>query len=210
MKGNDPLADALAKLPVPAPSEGAQERALHRATVALRQNQADAAIPAGDLPWLRWKGVLVATLAIAMAVAAIAYWRSGKPMHAQDAVAWSLKTDRLMLRQIEALFGAQLSAVVVRSGAAPDIRLSDNAQSTMGQAQPLVIELMRGAEMIRVLGYSGRTVCLQLAGRKVCFEPLATGDGNVILAGSNFCWTSQDQDGQLNGYHVSAKLLPDS
>jgi hypothetical protein len=210
MKANDPLDDLIAKLPVPPPGEGARERALHRATIALQQNTGLPVTPAAGWFSRPWKGAITGALALMAVVAGIALWRSEKPGSAQKAVAWTMKTDRLMLGQIEALFGPQLNAVVLQAGAAPDIRLSDNPDSAMGHAQPLMIELMRGAEIIRVLGYSGRTVCLQLAGQKVCIEPLATGDGNVILAGDHFCWTPQDRGGQVDGYHLSAKLLPQS
>jgi hypothetical protein len=218
MKSDDPLGEALSKLPVPPASRVARERALHRATIALRQSLGctdgrgsvalSSAVEARRRFSSKWG--FIGALAMVMALAAAAFWRFDTTSQPQAIGAWSMKTDRMVLGQIEALFGSQLNAVVERAGAAPDIRLSEGSDGGAGHAQPLLIEFMRGADLIRVLGYSGRAVCVDLAGRRVCFEPLATGDGNVILAGDNFCWTPQDHDSQLSGYHVTATLLPNS
>jgi len=213
MKSEDPLAAALSGLPVPPATPGARERALHRATIALRQS---GDVADGSPPYARRRaagrfGMRWALAGVFVMLAAGAFWRLERPRRTEEIARQSIEIDRTVLGQMKALFGAQLNAVVERAGAAPDIRLSDGAEEgEAGQSQPVLIEFTRGGDLIRVLGYSGRPVCVDLAGRRTCFEPLATGDGGIILSGNGFCWTPQDRGGEVSGYRVATRLLPNS
>jgi hypothetical protein len=116
--------------------------------------------------------------------------------------------DEEILAQMKDLFGAQLNGVVEYAGESPDIQLSESAAGEAeGQAQPVVIELRRGGEIVRTLGFSGRSICMKLAGEETCIEPLATGAGDVIVTANHFCWTPQHPGGELRGYRVVASLL---
>jgi hypothetical protein len=215
MKTDDPLAAVLSGLQVPPPSPAARERALHRATIALRQSPAGTDDSASEPHHytrrrfaITWS--LAATLAMLFAFAVIAFWHFEKLRQIEALNTQSIDMDRTVLAQIEALFGSQLNAVVEHAGSAPDIRLAEDAMdggNEGGHSQPVVVEFTRGADTIRVLGYSGRAVCVDLAGHRTCFEPLETGDGQVILAGKGFCWTPQNRATQLSGYRVATKLL---
>ncbi len=107
---------------------------------------------------------------------------------------------------MEGLFGAQLDAIVESTNEAPDIRLSADATDFARPrlAQPVLIQFQRvGGETTRVLSYSGRTVCVTLGGRRMCFEPLVTGRDEVILSGGAFCWSSEQPAAGWNGYQVT-------
>jgi hypothetical protein len=66
--------------------------------------------------------------------------------------------DEEILAQMKDLFGAQLNGVVEYAGESPDIQLSESAAGEAeGQAQPVVIELRRGGEIVRTLGFSDRS-----------------------------------------------------
>jgi hypothetical protein len=76
----------------------------------------------------------------------------------------------------------------------------------LADSQPLVVQLRRGAERLRVLSYSGRRVCLDLDGSRVCFDVLATADGGVLLAGTDFLW-SPAHPVRVAGYEIRARSL---
>jgi hypothetical protein len=190
---------------------------VHRATIALRQSMTPGTdADSGPLFSSREtrrgysrKWALAGSLAMLVGlVITTALWRTWQPRQTQADGTPSIAIDQTVLRQIKALFGPQLNAVIEYAGKAPDIRLTEGAEvGPGGQSQPVVIEFRRGGDTVRVLGFSGRTVCMQLAGRQTCFEPLATGDGGVIVTAERFCWTPQDSAAQLCGYQVSARLL---
>ncbi len=54
--------------------------------------------------------------------------------------------------------------------------------------QAILVEFTHVGQTVRVFGFSGRPVELQLDGRPVRFAPLLTGAGSVLLAGENFAW----------------------
>jgi len=223
MKPDDPLDASLSRLPVPPASPTARDRALHRATIALRQSAAGGYDPAsapglsshehGRLfaGGLRFAAgfAMLAALAAATILCRLEKPRQMREMRAGTAPSTPVdQVNQVMLGQIEALFGPQLNAVVEYAGKAPEIRLSEDAEAVAaGQSQPIVIEFKRGVETVRVLGFSGRTVSMELGGRQTRFEPLASGDGQVILSGESFCWTPQDRGAELHGYQISARLL---
>ena len=210
MKAKDPLAAALSELSVPTPSPAARERALHRATIALRQSATGSiseplSFPCGSA----WRGRMVLSFAFLAALSlAVLFSRRDMPDQGETLDTSSRQTEQIVLRQVEAVFGPQLNGVVQRAGAAPDVCLSEDiGQGAAGLAQPVVVEFTRGKDTVRVLGYSGRAVCVELAGRRTCFEPMVTGNGKVILAGEKFCWTPRDRAARLSGYRIATSLL---
>jgi len=212
MNAGDPLDTILPRLQVPLADPSAQGRALHRATIALRESDG-AEYPSEPAPSLRKNrrdfALRWALPMLSVMLLAISSWLLERGHYTETVgMGPSAAVDRVLLAQVQALFGSQLNAVVERADNAPDIRLAeDSGTGREGQAQPLVVELRRGAELVRVLGFSGRTVCVQLAGKLTCFEPLASGDGGVIVTAKRFCWTPQDNTAQLSGYQVTARLL---
>ena len=211
MNPNDPLARLLQRLPAPPlPPDAARDRALHRATLALAAASTAHHPPATSTATRllhRWTfaGGLAALLALTL-------WRSAEPRQAVSAD--SLAEDRIVLGQMERLFGPQLDAVVERGGSAPVICLGPSSETNhppASLAQPVWIRFTRvDGHTTSVLSYSGRTVELSLAGRTARFEPLVTGQDGVILNGDGFCWTSSHPAEAWNGYRIAAQLLPHS
>jgi hypothetical protein len=189
---DDLLKKRLAGLKVPAPDETARERALHRALVALKN--APVELPRTSRPFLwRWAAVAGACAAVAI----LAVWQAGRPV-GDELAAW-----QRTLREVEMLFPGQVNAVIERDGAV-DLELSEGTSG--GTSQPVVVEFVRGASVLRVLSYSGRKVCVDLGEDRACFEPLITAEGRVILSGEDFLWTA-DHPVSRGGYRVEARFL---
>jgi hypothetical protein len=186
------LKKRLAELKVPEPEENARERTLHRALLALKNAPEEVPEVRSHFFW-RWAAAAGACAAVAL----MAAWMVTRPV-GEDLLAW-----QRTLREVEALFPGQVNAVIERDGAV-DLELSD--QDAGGTSQPVVVEFVRGADVLRVLSYSGRKVCVDLGGAKACFEPLVTAEGRVILAGEDFLWSSEHPVSRA-GYRVEARFL---
>ena len=192
---DDLLKRALEKLRVPAGDDTAAARARHRAMTAF-ENRATFA-ERKPAPW-RW---LAAGAAAALALlAALRLHHDAVP---PARTASTDLADAKLLAEMEGLFPGQLDEVIT-SGGEVSIRLAPERGAVASQR--LAITLRRGANTVRVLGYSGRKVCLDLDGKPECFEPLLNADGQVILAGENFVWSAENPSA-LDGYRVAAKAL---
>lgn len=214
MNPDELLRQRLSGLPVPPPDPAARDRALHRATVALRATGHPGSAPGSRWPswWTASHRTLVGGVSALVLIAALGVaftlQRAGRKRSPTTPTA-----ECALLSQMEGLFGAQLDAIVESTNEAPDIRLSADATDFARPrlAQPVLIQFQRvGGETTRVLSYSGRTVCVTLGGRRMCFEPLVTGRDEVILSGGAFCWSSERPAAGWNGYQVTARLLPRS
>jgi hypothetical protein len=188
---DEDLKKRLAELGVPEPDETARERALDRALTALRNTTVEAEVKRPAF-FARW-----AILAGTCAVLALTVVVGSRPA-GDDLVVW-----QRTLREVEALFPGQLTAVIESDGAV-DLEISDEAAG--GTSQPVLVEFTQGSRVLRVLSYSGRRVCVDLGGEKACFEPLVTSDGGVILAGENFLWSAENP-ASPGGYRVQARFL---
>jgi len=181
----------LRGISLPAPSEEARAKALARALVAL--SNADAVSTHRRGMGLRW---ILATGAITVVCV---MWIFVLP---QSSVETS-PADVSILGQVTQLFPDRLEAIVERNGSV-DVLL---AQSDLPLSeQPLILVLSRGREVVRVLSYSGRRVCLRLNGQEACVEVLAEGDGNVIVAGKDFVW-SKGNPVRVEGFSLRAQIL---
>ena len=193
---DETLKELLGALKVPQPDAGATRRALHRATVALANRDE---VGATEFPGRfafglrRWAA---GGAALCLAIFAAMYFPS-------DDSEFTPAAQRVLLSQMETLFPGQLRAVIER-GDDVSIELCDRPEAVSDQ--PVVVTFRKPGKAIRVLSYSGRQVCLQLAGEEVCFEPLVTKDGDVILAGDNFVWTGSDRD-RIGDYRVRSSTL---
>jgi len=184
------LEEKLGRVVVPAPAEGAKAKALERALVALRN--------AGAAPEPRGRAGFRWMWAMGMAVAA---WAVVLIFHAVPPV--ETTNDTAVLDQVAKLFPDRLEAVVERRGLV-DVVLAPSDVSPSDQ--PIVLVLSKGREVIKVLSYSGRRVCLRLSGREACVEVLAEGNGNVIVAGKDFIW-SKGSPVQVEGFSLRAHAL---
>lgn len=213
MKPDDLLRERLLALAVPESDPVARARALDNAIAELRTSAP--ARPAQRLPGLSFPALprrvtLAVAAAIMLLVVVGVMLTVHRPASEQPP---ALTAERALLSQMEGLFGSQLDAVIEAPGRAPDIRLAANPTDGVrpGFAQPVLILFRRiGGDTTRVFGYSGRTVCVTLDSRQVCFEPLVTGRGEVILSGPSFCWTPGQPDTGFRGYQVTARPMSHS
>lgn len=184
--------DFAERLSVPPEDPAARDRALAHALTALGNRASDEAPDDFFQYWLRL--FVLPALALVMMLA-WAMWPGGT---ADDAI-----TDLQVLNEVAELFPDTLDAVVEQNGRV-DVQLT--GREVPASEQPLVVVLRKGREVLRVLSYSGREVCLSLSGRKVCVEVLMDDDGQVIIAGENFLWSEQNPL-LLDGYRVEARSL---
>ncbi len=187
----------LARLPAPPPAgPAARGRAHHRALIALAQPGVAAASPSR-----RRRPALVASgLA---AILAILFFIAVQPTrsHHPDVAA-----QRDLLLEIERSFPSHLQAVIERDGA---IELVLAEQPTPPTDQRLLVEISTPRDRIRILSYSGRTVCVTVAGRPLCFELLLADNDDVIVSSDHFIWTP-DHPATLAGTTLRAERLASS
>lgn len=191
------LKERLKRLDVPMPDTTVRERTLHRSLIAFRHAWKTEEVHerTGNLPvFWRW-----AAAVSVIGTASMALWLGGQSVFPKDALAKWGKT----IRQMEILFPGQLNAVIEHDG---DVELDLTAEPAMPSEQPVMVEISRGAHVLRVLSYSGRRVRVNLDGKNTCFEALVTGDGNVILTGDDFLWISRNLMPRA-GYRVEAHSL---
>lgn len=213
MKDAD-LKKQLAALAPPAPSEVAQARALHRATLALHQPVDAAAAsttgePSSGTPFSRALPVWTAVVFIAaIAVCAGTFYFRGSSANAPVvAMVETTRADLQTLSQVEGLFPGQLNAVIDRDG---ELQLDlTNGSHPSAAEQPLIVHLEGGEHRLRVLSYSGRSITVELKNGYITFEALVTSDGGVVLAGNDFAWSSAEPR-PLAGYRVQARPLHSS
>jgi len=198
------LKKQLARLKTPAVDETAKGRALHRALIAQAQpgarSAAEVRVKARRPISYGWPAV-AAVLAVLLFVATV-HFRSGD----EASMPVAAGADLRMLAQVEGLFPGQLNAVIERDGAVK-LDLADVVQTQAdSDEQPLVVQFEQGSQRLRVLSYSGRSITVELKGRRITFEALVTSDGGVVLSGADFAW-SPAQPELLAGYRVKAQAL---
>lgn len=194
---DDNLKRKLRELVVPAPDKFARDRAWHRARVAFLSSGSGPTESLGEKPpagfaFFRW------ALPIVVVVAAAVIWLLALPSR-ENTIAWNR-----LLQEMETLFPNRLNAVVERDGAF-EVELSEENPGAPGQ--PIIMEFRRGSHALRVLGFSGRRVCVDLGGVRACFEPLVTGEGTVILSGENFFW-SPEHPAFPDGLRIRVRTMP--
>lgn len=196
MTEHDLTTSLSALRPPPAPAE-ASGRALHRATLALRSS---AALPTSTA---RPRRLRLLPVVASLAAACVALILALRP--ANEVAATPASEDIRLLAQLGEVFPGRINAVIISEGTA-HIELSEDTPLIQPSDQAVVIELVRDRQHLRVLSYSGREVRLRISGADLAFSPLRTNDGNVLLAGSDFVWSS-DAPGTVAGWTINARPL---
>lgn len=192
------LRQILGRLSTPPLDDAAREKALYRAELAFANRSASPA-PARRQEGTAWMKKALAMGFVAMGIAGLVGLQMARPSGEPLA-------EGKLLAEMEALFPGQLDGVV-SSGNDVSLELAPTASaSTRGTPLPLALTFQRGQHVVRVLGYSGRKVCVNLGGRKRCMEPLVTAEGKVIVDGDDFLWTDA-QPRPVAGYRLQASTL---
>lgn len=191
----DWLKEKLSKLKVPEADPVAKSRALERALIALKHPQPELE-RRPRISWL-WLPLGTVGLAVLMTLVCVLLFQSG------ERLAQARTAARDILNQFAATFPGQLEAVVQKNGET-NVLLSD--EKIEPSSQPVEILLQKGNERVRVLSYSGREVCVEIAGKKTCLEVLAQSNGQVIVSGERYLWSSENP-ATLEGYKLEASAL---
>jgi hypothetical protein len=207
------LRSRLAALRPPGQTESTRARALHRASCALAVATRPAPAPRRLFPLLL--GAAIATAAafalglwIARPAAPPASPRlaSQDPASSNAATAPTAADSLQLLAQVHQLFPGRLNAVIERDGSL-QLDLSPAAAALVAD-QPLLVEFTHGGHTVRVLGFSGRSVELELDGRPLRFSPLLTGEGSILITGEDFAWTpGLPPPLAFSGWQVNARPL---
>ena len=196
---DDPtLHNLLGKLSAPPLDEAAREKAFYRAGVAFANRHA-ATVPTQEgVKWL--KKVLWFSLAgVGIVLICLSALRGTHP-------AGEPFPESKLLAEMEALFPGQLEGVISSEGNVSLDLAPIATDSKSGASQALALTFQHGRQIVRVLGYSGRKVCVNLGGRKRCLEPLITAGGKVIVEGDDFLWTDAHPI-RVAGYKLEARTL---
>jgi len=187
---DDDLREKLAAFVVPPATETARDRARYRALIAFRQ-PVDHTLLARSRS-TRWS----LAAGVALALLAVLFWPRDTPLA-------QLSANATVLVELATLFPGELDAVIDRHG---ELQLALSPAPQRPSDQALLVEFRRGPTTVRVLTYSGRWVCVDLAGRRACFEALASARGEVVIAGEDFVWTAQEPV-SMDGWNITAAGL---
>ncbi|MEA3213172.1 MAG: hypothetical protein QOE70_6229 [Chthoniobacter sp.] len=189
----------LRQVPVPAPADGAQERAWHRARLAF-ENRADPGVlaPSGRAWGFR---TLVASLVLCGVIGAA--FLAGHWSGQRSAVVASLDQDQRLLGELNRLFPGQLQAIIC-SGRETEIVTSSD-QATFSR-QPLVVELRQHDHRVRIVSFSGQRVIAEIDGQRQVLEFLLTSEGAILVSGETFLWQS-DRPQIAGGFEIQARPL---
>lgn len=150
-------------------------------------------------------------LAAAVFVAAVLLWvKNPQPssgvVAAETAPAGTedvaLDREKDLLREMEGLFGARLQFIVLKNGES-HIEVAENA--VFGH-QPVLLEWRRGPESWTVISYSGNTVQLEIDGEMIEFDLLVAGDGEIIMSGRDFIWSSRLRP-EFGRFSIEASII---
>jgi hypothetical protein len=196
---DDPMVGMLRRWSVPAADPVGMERARHRAQTAFANRQSRAVVAEPRHTGTIWRFAMAGAFVLMIGVAAMWIRTPSRPGGEFDITAGAA-----LWHQFEAAFPNRLMAVIER-GNDVSVELAPEALPPINQSV-LVTLHGRGGKKITVLSFSGGSVCLDLGGRKVCFEILATDGDGIILAGKDFLWSSA-QSSRLAGYQVEARTF---
>jgi hypothetical protein len=188
---DDDLKRQLRTFSAPQATETARERARHHALIAFREGGEES--PHESRRGLAgWALTGLAALVLAGAL----FWSRQEP-------AGRVAGGAALLAQVEALFPGQLDAVIEHDG---EVQLALAPVPRHVSDQPVVVEFRRHGSTVRVLSYSGCRVCVDLGGRRACFEALLDKSGRVIVAGDDFVSTAEDR-GSVGEWKITAAAL---
>jgi hypothetical protein len=107
---------------------------------------------------------------------------------------------RKLFSELNAMFPNQLQAVLL-DGAAPQLVLSEKAATDKGV--PLFVRVCGPKGCQRIITFSGESVRVN---GELC-EVLMGAQGEIIVAGEHFAWSSRATSSHGAGYHVEAVAL---
>lgn len=107
--------------------------------------------------------------------------------------------DNHVFQEMEVLFPGRVVAVVQRDQKI-DLQLGERCFLRPAD-QRVEVMLSMHDETVKILTYSGASVCVNIAGGSICVTPLITGSGEVILVGESGLVNQQ------SGIHAIARTI---
>ncbi|WP_050025799.1 hypothetical protein [Verrucomicrobium sp. BvORR034] len=173
-----------------------KSEARRRALAAFGDDRPEPAQHATVQAWMLISTVTVAVALVVLAVDALLV-HEPKP---------GVSGNPQLLAEMERLFPRQLDAVI-RDGDKVDVELFESPRDTAVD-QRILVTLYDKGRKIEVFTYSGHEVCLERAGAHLCFTPLLTGDGAVLVVTDGSVMKSPN-GAVLAGFQWSAQSLPE-
>lgn len=209
------LRKLLGEMRAPAVRIEAQEKAVNEARCAWEEERRTANRTA-DIPSTRsWFPLVAAGTAAGLAAISLLalHLFRGQPASpgefarsdSSDAVLemeHDYNREKSLLHELEQLFEGRLQFIVLNNG---ESRIEVSEYPVFG-AQPVVVELRQGDDVLRVLSYSGNVIELEIGGKPLVFEVLVDGDGDVLMAGRDFIWSSRSTEKHEN-FSVRAAVI---
>ena len=170
---------------------------------ARRRDSETPANTGSKIPAFYWSLRRIATLAAGPALACVLIWLALGIWHSRHPA--SLKDPQLAaiekcFSEIRSLFPNQVEAVVFEeSGARMELAKAANIPAS----QPLYLKISGPAGSMRVVTFSGQQVKVN---GDVC-EVLVDRQGEVLVVGEHWVWSSSKPAGKSGGYRIEARLL---
>jgi hypothetical protein len=189
------LGDLKSQTPPPCDPQ-VKGRILHRAKTALINAQ-NTSTPEKTSHWIpSW----VIPFSVGVTVCALFFFW-GTPR--TETI--SLTEHRRIMKEMEALFHDQLTAVIEESGKT-EVRLTNSSLTPAPKTQRIMIVLSKEGSKINILSYSGQQIEVLLNGAKTILEPLVTGSGEIMILNGETLWKST-QPKSIQSYQVTATPL---
>lgn len=191
------LDELLKTVRVPDRSDGYWERFPERLTKRIGEGPAET--ESRNVRGL--SGWLALAAACLVVVLGGVVWK-GLPISSASASDKEIAHSEKLYREIAAVFPGRLRAVVQEG---TDVKLLLSEQSDVPQSTPLFLKICAGASCRNVVTFSGQQI--QVSGEPM--DVLADAQGNVIVAGRRFVWSSVTPGGTAGPYRIQARMLED-
>lgn len=197
---DEQLRRALASLCPPPADADKREASLRQALSALSRAGVRNDKRAGWIPML-WLG---AAAACVMAIVAQVWTKGSAPVQGKQAYVAKPSGMNALFHEMELLFPDRLDAIVTEGGRV-DLKISEVPSSTPDD-QRVKVSLWHAGRERTVLTFSGRKICMDFDGEMLCFTPLISGDGSVLILTGDQVILPSDPEAR-DGYRLSARTL---
>ena len=201
----DDIKKKLQTLNIPPPSRTAEDRAWEVARIAFQNRETQTTETKSWWHLRRWSfvgGLATATFAFVIINSLVTRQTPEMQQFVQ-----SLQQDKQVLSQVEEVFPNRLSGIVTNENGT---ELVLSKEERPNPTQPVVLELSKSGKKTRIVTFSGESVEFDTGSSNEKLEIMVTGDGGVLIMGSNFIWRSdsgEKKEEKFKGFDIKAKPL---
>lgn len=150
------------------------------------------------LPWMS------AAAACIIVMAALAWIRGFAPTEGNQPLVAKPRGSHTLFQEMELLFPNRLDAIITE-GDRVDLKIAEVASVTSDD-QRVKVNLWHAGRACTVWTFSGRKICMDFDGEQLCFTPLISGDGSVLILTGDQVILPSDPDAR-DGYRLRAQTL---